>query len=135
MTGSRTGWISNPTKSTPRPYFIPDPPSIEPLSSILRPFKLPETAKKSSKKLAQKSGPPQSSKALRRTAQSARAGSTPLSIIASSHRSQSVMLYTDEPLTYHVKGEVAAPIGAEHAGDTATDRSSAQPQLLLYASP
>ncbi|RFU27902.1 hypothetical protein B7463_g8427, partial [Scytalidium lignicola] len=45
MTGNATQWTPNPSGSTPRPYHLTKPPTVEPLSPVLRPAKLPEVQK------------------------------------------------------------------------------------------
>ena len=112
---------------------------MESISPILAPAQLPEPVQKPVKKVQQKAEPPKS-KAPRRGTQRARAGSTASSVIAGSHRSQSVMshadeLSLDEPVHRLVKEEVNTPRGVEDPGDTTADESSAQPQLPLHRAP
>jgi hypothetical protein len=97
---------------------------VEPLSPILRPAKI-DPPKPGPKKQTPKTDP--KGKAPRRAVQRARAGSTASSVIARSHRSQSVFSQADELSldndlpNRHVKQEVATPVGVEYGGDTTAD--------------
>lgn len=97
---------------------------MEPLSPILRPAKI-DPPKSGPKKQAPKTDP--KGKTHRRATQRTRAGSTASSVIARSHRSQSVTSQADELSldndlpNRHVKQEVATPIGIEDGGDTTAD--------------
>ncbi|TVY13417.1 hypothetical protein LARI1_G008788 [Lachnellula arida] len=155
VTGSGTRWTPNATPTTPRPNSDIRPPPVEPLSPVLVTAKPPpkSTKKPASKQDSKKdvheeesqkneTQAPESSKAAkpsRRNGQRNRAGSTASSVIAGSHRSQSVMSHADElsmdnDAHRHVKQEVATPIGVEDAGDTA-DESSVQPRHGSRAEP
>ncbi|KAF4622751.1 hypothetical protein G7Y89_g14275 [Cudoniella acicularis] len=150
-TGSGTRWTPNPTASTPRPNKVVLPPTMEPLSPILRPAKLPVTKKailrKEQKvepqkpkqeiepqKKEQKTEPTKASKAVQRGARRPRGADSPASsVVAASHRSPSVTPHADELsmdneiANRHVKQEVATPIGIEDAGDTTADEASVLP--------
>ncbi|TVY47204.1 hypothetical protein LOCC1_G003426 [Lachnellula occidentalis] len=157
ITGSGTRWTPNATPTTPRPNSDIRPPPVEPLSPVLTKAKPPpkSTAKKpASKQDSKKVAPeeksqkheikaPASSKAAkpsRRNGQRNRAGSTTSSVIAESHRSQSVMSHADElsmdnDVHHHVKQEVATPVGVEDVGDTTADELSALPRHNSKAEP
>jgi hypothetical protein len=141
MTGSGTRWTPNPSGSTPRTNIAMNAPLMEPISPILRPKKTPEDSKKASKKQTQKSEQSKPAKTPKRGAQRTRAGSTASSVIAGSHRSQSVMSHADELSLdndipgRHVKEEVATPVGVEDTGDTTADESSTLPRLPSQPGP
>ncbi|KAG4435960.1 hypothetical protein IFR05_008541 [Cadophora sp. M221] len=137
-TGSGTVWTPNPSGSTPKTLVPFDPPKMEPLSPILHPAKPPE--KKSPKKKTPKKLEPakplqsveqpkkkQPKSKISLAGHRGRAGSTASSVIAGSHRSQSVMSHADElsldndNINRNVKQEVATPIGIDDAGDTTAD--------------
>lgn len=129
-------------------------PEMEPISPVPAPAQLvstkqpsaqptsvqsSQTVQKSAKK-GLKAEVPKTSKPPRRGTQRARAGSTASSVIAGSHRSQSVMshadeLSMDEPVHRPVKEEVNTPRGVEDPGETTADDSSAQPQLPVHRTP
>ncbi|KUJ13627.1 uncharacterized protein LY89DRAFT_160892 [Mollisia scopiformis] len=129
-TGSGTRWIQTPTASTPRQSVHIESPAIEPISPILRPAKV-TSAKRGTKKQLSKADP--KGKAPRRSVQRTRAGSTTSTVIAGSHRSQSVTSHIDElspdndPPNRIVKQEVATPIGVEDGGDTTADELPRRP--------
>jgi len=117
---------------------------MEPLSPVLHPVKPPE--KKTPKKKTPKN--PEPAKALQsveqpkkqhrpkipRVSYRGRAGSTASSVVANSHRSQSVMSHADElsldndNINRNVKQEVATPIGIDDAGDTTADELPQHPR-------
>ena len=119
-TGSGTKWTPNPTGSTPRNFVRPEPPPVEPLSPVLRPPHRTDGGSFSKKK-------PQSSPQSVLTQaqgigdQRTRAGSRASSVIAGSHRSQSVTSHADE-----LSGDVNRHVKEE--GDTTTDEASTRPQ-------
>ncbi|KAH7357290.1 hypothetical protein BKA65DRAFT_451484 [Rhexocercosporidium sp. MPI-PUGE-AT-0058] len=143
-TGSGTVWTPNPSASTPKTLAPFDPPKMEPLSPVLHPVKPPE--KKTPKKKTPKN--PEPAKALQsveqpkkqhrpkipRVSYRGRAGSTASSVVANSHRSQSVMSHADElsldndNINRNVKQEVATPIGIDDAGDTTADELPQHPR-------
>ncbi|KAG0646104.1 hypothetical protein D0Z07_8169 [Hyphodiscus hymeniophilus] len=128
VTGHGTRWTPNPTGSTPKTFTPSDHPIVEPISPIQRPANLP-LAKKFVKNHATNSEPRLRKSASKRGAQRTRAGSTASSVIAGSHRSQSVASHADElSLDNDVKEEVATPLplppGLEdETGDTTADES------------
>lgn len=128
MTGSGTKWTPNPTGSTPRTFTLADRPAVEPISPILRPA-TPSSTKNSTKNQTSKTEPKATKPAQRRGAQRTRAGSTASSVLAGSHRSQSVASHADElSLDRPVKEEAATPLPLppgldDETGDTTADES------------
>jgi hypothetical protein len=141
ITGSGTKWTPVPTGLTPRAVMGPLPsPAMEPLSPVLRQAEeVPEKVRKPPKKQTQPVEPPKPSNAPKRGGQRGRAGSTASSVIADSHRSQSVMSHTDELSieigNRHVKEEVATPRGVEDIGDTTADESTNVSRFASRAGP
>lgn len=130
-----------PISPVPAPAQLPSlqPPSVKSPPAPPAPAQLPQSAQKLAKKV-QKAEPPKTANPPRRGTQRARAGSAASSVIAGSHRSQSVMsqadeLSMDEPVHRPVKEEVNTPRGVEDPGETTADDSSARPQLPVHRTP
>lgn len=136
-TGWGTRWTPTAQGQTPGPYVTVSRPEVEPISPIPTPAELPQPVQKTFETTQKVESPkvePPKSKPARRGARRARAGSTASSVVAGSHRSQSVTsnadeLSLDEPIHRLVKQEVDTPRAFEDPGDTNADDSSAQAQL------
>ncbi|CZT12860.1 related to tpa inducible protein [Rhynchosporium agropyri] len=130
-TGGGTVWTSSASAATPNTLLPFEAPKMESLSPVLVPAKLPEKEKtpqkaESAKAIQSVEQPKKSKTKVPRGSYRGRAGSTASSVLAGSHRSQSVMSHADElsldnENINRVKQEVATPVGIDDTGDTTAD--------------